>query len=106
MIEWLRVLVGVGIPVGFALTGLGGLAQWWPALDLVNNGLPVLAAGAIALCTLAVVTRDWRSIALAALLAAINVGLIVAGLAGAAAEAAPDAKRFLRVATFNLWFEN
>jgi endonuclease/exonuclease/phosphatase (EEP) superfamily protein YafD len=27
-------------------------------------------------------------------------------LAGAAAEAAPDAKRFLLVATFNLWFEN
>ena len=98
--------MGWGSPVGFALTGLGRLAQWWPALDLVNNGLPVLAAGAIALCTLAVVTRDWRSIALAALLAAINVGLIVAGLAGAAAEAAPDAKRFLRVATFNLWFEN
>ena len=98
--------MGWGSPVGLALTGLGRLAQWWPALDLVNNGLPVLAAGAIALCTLAVVTRDWRSIALAALLAAINVGLIVAGLAGAAAEAAPDAKRFLRVATFNLWFEN
>ncbi len=106
MIEWLRVLVGVGIALGLALTGLGRLAQWWPALDLVNNGLPVLAAGAIALCVLAVVTRDWRSIALAGLLAAINVGLIVAGLAGAAAEAAPDAKRFLRVATFNLWFEN
>ena len=106
MIEWLRVLVGVGIALGLALTGLGRLAQWWPGLNLVNNGLPVLAAGAIALCVLAVVTRDWRSIALAGLLAAINVGLIVAGLAGAAAEAAPDAKRFLRVATFNLWFEN
>jgi endonuclease/exonuclease/phosphatase (EEP) superfamily protein YafD len=60
----------------------------------------------IALFALAVLTRDWRSIALAGLLAAINVGLIVPGLAGAAAEAAPDSKRFLRVATFNLWFEN
>ena len=106
MIEWLRVLVGVGIALGLAVTGLGRLAQWWPALDLVNNGLPALAAGAIALCVLAVVTRDWRAIALAGLLAAINVGLIVAGLAGAAAEAGPDAKRFLRVASFNLWFEN
>ena len=60
----------------------------------------------IVLFLLALVTRDWRSIALAGLLAAINVGLIFAGLHGAAAEAAPDAKRFLRVVTFNLRFDN
>ena len=40
------------------------------------------------------------------LLAAINVGLIVAGLAGAAAEAAPDASASCASSTFNLWFEN
>ncbi len=105
MIAWLRVLVGAGIALGLVLTGLGSLAQWWPALDIVNNGLPALAAGAIALFLLAIITREWRSIALAGLLAAINIGLVFAGLHGAAAEA-PDAKRFLRVVTFNLWFDN
>jgi endonuclease/exonuclease/phosphatase (EEP) superfamily protein YafD len=106
MIAWLRVLVGAGIALGLVLTGLGSLAQWWPPLDIVNNGLPALAAGAIVLFLLAIVMREWRSIALAGLLAAINVGLIFAGLHGAAAEAAPEAKRFLRVVTFNLWFDN
>ena len=106
MIEWLRLLVGMGIALGLVLTGFGWLAQWWPALDLVNNALPALAAATIVLFLLALVTRDWRSIALAGLLAAINVGLIFAGLHGAAAEAAPDAKRFLRVVTFNLRFDN
>ena len=96
----------MGIALGVVLTGFGWLAQWWPALDLVNNALPALAAGSIVLFLLALVTRDWRSIALAGLLAAINVGLIFAGLHGAAAEAAPDAKRFLRVVTFNLRFDN
>jgi endonuclease/exonuclease/phosphatase (EEP) superfamily protein YafD len=106
MIAWLRVLVGAGIALGLVLTGLGSLAQWWPPLDIVNNGLPALAAGAIVLFLLAIVMREWRSIALAGLLAAINVGLIFAGLHGAAAEAPPEAKRFLRVVTFNLWFDN
>ena len=88
------------------LTGFGWLAQWWPTLDLVNNALPALAAGSIVLFVLALVTRNWRSIALAGLLAAINIGLIFVGLHRAAAEAAPDAKQFLRVVTFNLRFDN
>ena len=96
----------MGIALGPVLTGFGWLAQWWPALDLVNNALPALAAGSIVLFLLALFTRDWRSIALAGLLAAINVGLVFTGLHGAAAEAAPDAKRFLRVVTFNLRFDN
>jgi endonuclease/exonuclease/phosphatase (EEP) superfamily protein YafD len=106
MIAWLRMLVGLGLALGMVLTGLGWLAQWWPALDLVNNGLPALAAGAIVLFLLALVTRDWRAIALTGLLAAINIGLIFAGLQGAAPEAPPGSKRFLRVVTFNIRFDN
>ena len=106
MIAWLRLLAGLGLVFGAVLTGLGWLAQWWPALDLINNGLPLLAAGTVVLFGLALLVRDWRFIVPAALLAAINVGLIFAGLQGAAAEAAPDSKRFLRVVTFNLSFGN
>lgn len=106
MIAWLRMLVGAGLALGMALTGLGWLAQWWPALDLVNNGLPALAAGAVALFLLALITRDWRAIALAGLLAAINIGLIFSGLQGATAEAPTESKRFLRVVTFNIRFDN
>ena len=44
MIEWLRLLVGMGIALGVVLTGFGWLAHWWPTLDLVNNALAALAA--------------------------------------------------------------
>ena len=60
MIEWLRLLVGMGIALGVVLTGFGWLAQGWPTLDLVNNALPALAAGSIVLFVLALVTRNWR----------------------------------------------
>ena len=106
MIAWLRMLVGLGLALGVVLTGLGWLAQWWPALDLVNNGLPALAAGASCCFVLALVTRDWRSIALAGLLAAINIGLIFAGLARRRRRAPAGSKRFLRVVTFNIRFDN
>ena len=106
MIAWLKMLLAVGLALGAVLTGLGWLAEWWPALDIFNNGLPALAAGSLVLVLLALLTRDWRAIALAGLLAAINIGLIFAGLQGAAAEATPGSKRFLRVATFNVWFDN
>ena len=103
---WLKTFIVAGIVLGTSLTVLGLLAQRWPALDIVNNGLPFVAAGAIVLFGLALLVRDWRLIVPAALPAAINVGLIFAGLQGAAAEAAPDSKRFLRVVTFNLSFGN
>ncbi|HEX2447904.1 MAG TPA: endonuclease/exonuclease/phosphatase family protein [Methyloceanibacter sp.] len=66
----------------------------------------MLAAGCAVLFALALLLRDWRFIVAAALLAAINIGLFFAGTEGAAAEAAPDSKRFLRVVTFNLRFDN
>ena len=46
MSAWLRMVVALGLVLGAVLTALGWLAQWLPALDLVNNGLPALAAGA------------------------------------------------------------
>jgi len=106
MTAWLRMLVWFGLLLGAVLTGLGWFAQWLPQLDLVNNGLPALAAGCLLLLVLALVLRDVRLIVVAGLLAAINVGLIFSGMHGAAADAAEGSKRFLRVVTFNLWFDN
>lgn len=95
-----------GLVVGALLTLFGLLAHWFPALDVINNGLPLLVAGAVLVLLLALITRNWRLIAPAAIIAAINVILVVAALQGAAAEAAPGSARFLRVATFNLWRGN
>lgn len=106
MRAWLNGLTVAGLVVGAGLTLLGLLARWWPPLDLVNNGLLFVTVGAIALFCLALAARDWRLIAPAALLAAVNVMLVIAALPGAAAEAAPGSPRFLRVATFNLWHHN
>jgi endonuclease/exonuclease/phosphatase (EEP) superfamily protein YafD len=106
MTAWLRMLVWLGLVLGAVLTGLGWLARWCPPLDLVNNGLPALAAGCLLLLVLAFVLRDVRLIVVAGLLAAINVGFIFSGMHGAAMEAADGSKRFIRVATLNLWFDN
>jgi endonuclease/exonuclease/phosphatase (EEP) superfamily protein YafD len=60
----------------------------------------------VLLVCLAAITRDWRLIVPSALLAAINVALVVSALQGAAAAATRRSERFLRVATFNLWAGN
>jgi endonuclease/exonuclease/phosphatase (EEP) superfamily protein YafD len=106
MTSILKRLIAACVCVGAVLTGLGLLARWWPALDIVNNGLPAVAAGALLLFCLAAIALDWRLIVAAALLAAINVVLVISALQGAAQEAAPRSERFLRVATFNLWHHN
>jgi endonuclease/exonuclease/phosphatase (EEP) superfamily protein YafD len=103
---WLKGLSVAGVLLGASLTGLGLLTQWWPVLDIVNNGLPYLATGALLVLGAAAVTRDWRLIVAATLVAAINLFLVITAMQGAAAEAAPGSQRFLRIATFNLWGGN
>ena len=80
----------------------------WPidalvvAVDVVNNGLPLLIAGALVVLGLAALTRDWRLIAASGALVAVNLALAASALQGGAAETAPGSERFLRVVTFNL----
>lgn len=100
---WLKTFIVAAIVLGASLTGLGLSARWWPALDIVNNGLPFVAGGAILLLCLAALTRAWRLLLVSALLATFNVWLVIAALQGAAAEAAPGSERFVRIVTFNLW---
>jgi len=106
MTSWLKVLIVAGIILGASLTGLGWFAHWWPALDIVNNGLPFVAAAAVLVLGLAAFARDWRLILPASLVAAVNVMLVIGAWQGAAAEAAPGSQRFMRVVTFNLWRGN
>jgi len=103
---WLKGLSVAGVLLGASLTGLGLLTQCWPALDIVNNGLPFVTTGALLVLGLAAFTRDWRLIVAAGLVAAINLFLVIAAMQGAAAQAPPGSQRFLRVATFNLWGGN
>lgn len=103
---WLKGLIATGLLLGASLTLLGLLARWWPALDIVNNGLLFVVAGTILLLALAALTHDWRLILPTALLAAVNVMVVIAALPGAPAQAAPDSPRFLRVVTFNVWRGN
>jgi len=103
---WLKGLSVAGVLLAASLAGLGLLTQCWPALDIVNNGLPFVAVGALLVLGLAAFTRDWRLIVAATLVAVINLFLVAAAMQGAAAQAAPGSQRFLRVATFNLWDGN
>jgi endonuclease/exonuclease/phosphatase (EEP) superfamily protein YafD len=103
---WLRALVIAGLVFGFGVNFLGFLARLWPALDIINNGLPFVAVGALLVLALAALTRDTRLIVTAALLAVLSGMLVLFALQGAAAIAEPGSARFLRVATFNLWYGN
>ena len=60
MRAWLKGVIVAGLLLGAGLTLLGVLARWWPALDMVNNGLLFMTVGAIALLCLALAARDWR----------------------------------------------
>jgi endonuclease/exonuclease/phosphatase (EEP) superfamily protein YafD len=106
MTSWLKGLIVAGLVLGASLIVLGLLARWWPVLDIVNNTLPFAAAGAVLILGLAAFTRDWRLILPAALLAAVNVMLVIGAWQGAAMDAAPGSQRFMRVVTFNLWRGN
>jgi hypothetical protein len=78
------MLVGSGLALAAVLTALGWLAHWLPTFDILNNGLPFLVVGTVALLLLARLLRDWRLVLPAIVLAAINIGFFVAGLQGAA----------------------
>jgi len=99
-------MVAAGLIAGALLTAAGLFAYWRPALDIVNDGLPVLTAGCLALLGLTFATGKRTLIGAAAILVAVNFALLLTGLTGMAPEATAGSERFLRVATFNLWGPN
>jgi endonuclease/exonuclease/phosphatase (EEP) superfamily protein YafD len=106
MSRLLRAIVVTGLAAGTVLTAIGVLAYWRTALDIVNNGLPLLTVGCVALLGLAFADGKRTLIGAAALLVAVNFALLLTGMSGAAPEAREGSERFLRVATFNLWGPN
>ncbi|ODR99179.1 hypothetical protein AUC68_03925 [Methyloceanibacter methanicus] len=81
----------------------GVLADAYPALDIVNNGLPFLVAGLAVLLLLSLVLRSRMLIVTTGALLAVALAILIPNLAGAAPKAANGAERFLRIATFNMW---
>ncbi len=103
---FVSVLAVAGIIGGALLTVLGLAAGRWPALELANQGRPLVLIGSVAVLGLALIASDGWLIAAAIGLWIANVGLFVLGLQGAASFAGPPSPRFLRVVTFNVWREN
>lgn len=98
----LRDIVVAGLIIGVAVTALGMMANWFPALDFLNDGLPLLTAGALVLLAISLVTRRILIIVGSLLLFGVNLLLLFVGMAGAV-PAAPDGRaRFMRVITFNI----
>lgn len=85
---------------------LGRLASVWPALDILNDLFPVIAAFAALILLLAFVTREGRLIVAALVIATLVAAILGQGMQGGAASAPPDSHRFLRVVSFNLWGGN
>ena len=102
----LKALAKAGLVIGAILTLIGLLARWFPALDIVNNGLPFLLVGALIVAILAALARSGLLTVLALLLAIIDCTHFTLALEGGAQEAAEGAPRFLRVVTFNVWHHN
>lgn len=101
-----KALVVAGLCLGALILGLGVAAHWHPSLDIINNGLPVLTIGCLALLALAFATRTRVLISAAAILLAVTFSVLLTALPGAAPEAPADSERFMRVTTFNLWGRN
>ncbi|MEG6507508.1 endonuclease/exonuclease/phosphatase family protein [Methyloligella sp. 2.7D] len=100
ILKWLAAAALIFFAV---ITACAILAAWLPALDIVSNGLPFYVAGLLVLL-LAFAFLGARQLTLAAaVLLALNTGLIATAMTGGAPQAPDGAKRFLRVATFNLW---
>jgi endonuclease/exonuclease/phosphatase (EEP) superfamily protein YafD len=102
----LKALAKAGLVIGATVTLIGLLARWFPALDIVNNGLPFLLAFTLIVASLAAFARSGLLTVLALLLTIINCTHFTLALQGGAEEATAGASRFLRVVTFNVWNEN
>lgn len=98
----LRDILAAGLIIGAAVTALGILANWFPALDVVNDGLPFLTAGTLALLGIALVARRSLTIIGCAILFGVNLLLLFDGLNGAVPAAPEGRARLMRVATFNI----
>ena len=64
----LKALAKAGLVIGAILTLIGLLARWFPALDIVNNGLPFLLVGTLIVAILAALARSGLLTVLALLL--------------------------------------
>ena len=93
----LKALAKAGLVLGAIVTLIGLLARWFPALDIVNNGLPFLLAFTLIVASLAAAARSGLLTVLALLLTIINCTHFTLALQGGAEEATPGAPRFLRV---------
>jgi hypothetical protein len=83
----LKLLVTAGLLFSAALTALGVLANWFPALDIVNNGLPIYLVGTLALLALAFAAGGRKLIGAAAVLLAVILVLLLTGIQGRAPQA-------------------
>jgi hypothetical protein len=67
-----KALAKAGLTISAAVTLIGLFARWFPALDIVNNGLPFLLAGTVIVVVLATAARSGLLTVLALLLTIIN----------------------------------
>lgn len=101
--KMLNAAIIAGCLFGAVALVAGGLAETYPALDIVNNGLLLLTLGLAVLLLLSLTLRSRMLIVTTGALLAIALATLVPNLSGAAARAPENAERFLRVATFNMW---
>lgn len=94
------VIAGCLFAAAALVTGV--MADHYPALDIVNNGLPLLVAGLAGLLLLSLALRSRMLIVTTGALLGVALATLIPNLSGTARPAAKDAERFLRVATFNM----
>jgi endonuclease/exonuclease/phosphatase (EEP) superfamily protein YafD len=106
MRKFLQIVAIAGFAAALALSVLGLAAAWFPALDMINDGLPFTILGCIVVFALVYLVGLRALVVPVAILFALNVTAFGAGYEGVAPNAAPGAKRLLRVVSFNIWQHN
>jgi endonuclease/exonuclease/phosphatase (EEP) superfamily protein YafD len=98
-------LIWISWAASVVATALGFAAPWIPALELINDARPLVAAVAATLLLAAATLREWPLIRPTAALAVLQVGLLLLPWARAA-DSVPGRPPALRLVTFDLGADN
>lgn len=80
MSKLLKAAIVASLVLGTGLIAIGVLARWYPALDIVNNGLPIIGIGGIVLLALAFALCNRKLITATAAFLAVTFALLLSGL--------------------------
>ena len=102
----LRAFAIAGLVIGTIITVLSLFSSRLPALDIVNDFLPLTLGGIVLVLLLTVIAAPGRLVVAVLFLLTVNSAYLVQGMQGGASDAPEGSQHFLRIASLNLGARN